>query len=151
MVDLVFKNYTPLKAPGRVFFKKILETSARELKLKDKVEVSISLVGEKRIQELNEKYRNKNKSTNVLSFPMQEKLEIGNWKLEIDKDIGDIFVCLSIAKKEAKREDIDIKEKLMQLAVHGFLHLSGYDHERSEKDAKKMLELERSILDKIKV
>ena len=82
---------------------------------------------------------------------MQEKLEIGNWKMEIDKDIGDIFVCLSIAKKEAKREDIDIKEKLMQLAVHGFLHLSGYDHERSEKDAKKMLELERSILDKIKV
>ena len=146
MIDLVFKNYTKQKAPGNRFFKKVLEIAARELKLKDKVEVSINLVGEKRIQELNKKYRNEDKLTDVLSFPLNEKLEIENWKLKIDKDVGDIFVCLSIAKKDAKREDVSIERKLAQLIVHGFLHLQGYDHENSIAEEKKMENLEKDIL-----
>ena len=54
-----------------------------------------------------------------------------------------------IAKKEAKRENIDTKEKLAQLTVHGFLHLLGYDHEKSKKDSKKMFDLENKILNSI--
>jgi len=155
MVDLVFKNNTSSRAHGRSFFVKILEIAAQELKLEDKVEVSVNLVGEDKIKELNHKYCHKNKPTDVLSFPMQEKLEIRNLKLAIPKsnasafDLGDIFICLSIAKNEAKTENVSIENKLTQLGVHGFLHLLGYDHEKSEVEVRKMFMLERKILDRL--
>ena len=164
MIDLVFKNYTSQNAPGTSFFQNILETAVRELKLKDKVEASINLVGEAKIKELNKKYRRKDKPTDVLSFPMKSEglhRPEGAKRLEepfgyaqgrsnaIAFDLGDIFICLSIAKNEAKRENITIKDKLAQLVVHGFLHLSGYNHEKSKKDANKMLSLENKILSKL--
>ena len=136
MLDLVFKNYTKQKSPGRSFFAKASEKAMKELKLKDNLELSINLVGEAKIKSLNKKYRKKNKPTDVLSFPLGD-------------GSGDIFICLSIAKKEAKRENIDIRTKLAQLMVHGFLHLLGYDHERSTRDANKMLQLEQKILNKV--
>ena len=149
MLDLVFKNYTSprtisstrqelrgrQKAPGRSFFKNVLEIVGRELKLKDK-EVSVNLVGESKIKSLNKKYRGKNKATDVLSFPLGD-------------GSGDIFICLSIAKNEAKRENITIKKKLAQLVVHGFLHLSGYDHEKSKKNADAMFRIEGKILNNL--
>lgn len=157
MLDLVFKNYTSPRSrmssglrqknsrtslrgrqnsPGVIFFKKVLNRSAKELKLESKLELSINLVGEAKIKELNRKYRKQDKPTDVLSFPLGD----GG---------GDIFICLSIAKSEAKRENISIEKKLAQLTVHGFLHLAGHDHERSSKDAEKMLKLENQILNKL--
>ena len=133
MIDLVFKNWTSQKAPGEKFFKNILEKSAEVLKLNQKLEVSVSIVGEQKIKGLNKKYRGKDKSTNVLSFPLGD----GN---------GDVFICLSIAKVEAKSENISIEKKLARLAVHGFLHLRGYDHEKSKNAAKEMFDLEDKIL-----
>ena len=147
-MDIVFKNYTSLSAPGNGFFRKVLETAAQELKLKDKIEASINLIGENKIRELNKKYRDKDKPADVLSFPIEDKYEILNTKYLI-RDLGDIFICLSIAKNEAKRENITIKEKLAQLATHGFLHLLGYDHEKSKQSAKNMFELENKILSKL--
>ena len=152
-MDIVFKNYTSLSAPGNGFFRKVLETAAQELKLKDKIEASINLIGENKIRELNKKYRDKNEPTDVLSFPMAENIHDPSFKFQVSgsmiHDIGDIFICLSIAKNEAKRENITIKEKLAQLATHGFLHLLGYDHEKSKQSAKNMFELENKILSKL--
>lgn len=98
------------------------------------------------MRELNKKYRNKDKVTDVLSFPMVEESE----KLET-LDLGDIFICLSFAKNEAKSENISIEEKLAQLTVHGFLHLIGYDHEKSKKEEIKMFGLENKILNNLKI
>ena len=163
-IELVFKNHTSQKTLGHSFFKKNLEAAAKELKLNKDFSISVNLVGEKRIQALNKKYRNKNKPTDVLSFSMIEdsNLETRNkrqvrksnflnlshitCRMSLIVDVGDIFVCLSIAKSKAKRENITIKQKLAQLVVHGFLHLQGYEHEKSEKDAKKMFLLEKKIL-----
>lgn len=145
MIDLVFKNSTSDKKYNSKIFEKILAVGIRELKLSNKnIEVSVNLVEDDRIKELNHKYRHKNKVTDVLSFPIEVKPipKANIWP------IGDIFICLSFAKKEAKEENIDIDTKLAQLTVHGFLHLLGYDHERSEKDAKKMFRLENKILNK---
>ena len=136
MVDLVFKNYTSQEAPRQGFFKNILETATKELKINVKIETSINLAGEDKMKDLNKKYRHKDMPTDVLSFPLGD-------------GSGDIFICLSIAKKEAKRENIDIENKLAQLTVHGFLHLAGYDHERSKQAEKEMLGLEDKILNKI--
>ena len=73
MLDLVFKNYTSQKALGEKFFREILDIGIKTLKVKDKkIEVSLNLVGEAKIKALNKKYRNKNKVTDVLSFPLQE-------------------------------------------------------------------------------
>ena len=134
MIDIVFRNLTADRTFKEGFFINIFEMAEQELKLKDRVSISVNLVGEDKILELNRKYRNEDKPADVLSFPTQEKLEIGNWKLKIDKDVGDVFVCLSIAKNKAKRENITVKEKLARLVVHGFLHLLGHDHDKSKKE-----------------
>ena len=148
MLDLVFKNYTSVKSPGEKFFREILDIGIRELKIKDKnIEVGVNLVGESKIKELNKKYRNKNHVTDVLSFPLEEaRLE----KYDI-LPLGDIFICLPFAVKEAKRQSISLKKELAWLTVHGFLHLLGYDHEKSSNDKKKMFSLENKILNKLKI
>ena|SRR3989338_1037768 len=133
MIDLVFKNYTSQKAPKESFFVKVLNAGLKAAKFKGKAEVSVNLVGEGKMRSLNKKHRKKDKPTDVLSFPLGG----GN---------GDIFICLSIAKKQAKSENMSIEKKLAQLTVHGFLHLLGYDHEISPKEAKSMLKLEEKIL-----
>lgn len=143
MIDLVFKNHTSQKSPGESFFKKVLEKGMVILKLNKKLELSVNLVGEAKIKNLNKKYRKKDKSTDVLSFPLGD----GN---------GDIFICLSIAKKEAKRENISIQAKLAQLTVHGFLHLLGYGHPDDSvgtptlrRRGETMFKLEETILNKL--
>jgi probable rRNA maturation factor len=149
MLELVFQNFTKDKSFKRDFFEYIISAGIDVLNMREnKTGVSVNLVGEKTIKELNIKYRAKNKVTDVLSFPLSEKLEIGNWKLEI-LELGDIFICLPFAKKEAKSENIAIDRKLAQLTVHGFLHLLGYDHEGKSEVAKKMFGLETKILNKL--
>src|SRR3989338_8281543 len=133
MIDLVFKNWIAQKSPSGKFFRKILEKGALVLNLNKNLEISVNIVGAMKIKELNKKYRNKNQPTDVLSFPLGD-------------GSGDVFICLSIAKKQAKSENISIEKKLARLTVHGFLHLQGHDHERSERDAKKMFNLENQIL-----
>jgi len=157
MLDLVFQNLTSdpryargsgeaSKALKQKFFEKILDTAIKHLKLGKKVEVSLSLVGEGAIKTLNKKYRQKNKVTDVLSFPVSDVA----LKKHGIIPLGDIFICLPFAKKEAKRENINIETKVARLTVHGFLHLAGYDHEKTSKDAKVMLKLEDGILRNIK-
>ena len=147
MIDLVFKNSTSEQAPGGAFFVKILESAAKTLKLGgSKVEISVNLTGETKIKNLNKKYRNKNTATNVLSFPLSTDV----LKKYGILPLGDIFRCLRVAKKEADGENISVENKLAWLTVHGFLHLLGYDHETTAKDAQAMLDLERKILRKIK-
>lgn len=156
MLDLVFsaeggpvsgrKNYKSPKTPGEKFFRDVLDTGIRELKIKDKnIEVSLNLVGKAKIKELNKKYRGKNEITDVLSFPLEES---GFKKYDILL-LGDIFICLPFAVGEAKRQSISLEKELSLLTVHGFLHLLGYDHEKSAKDKKKMFTLENKILNKI--
>lgn len=144
-MGLVFKNFTTFKSPPGKFFKDILLLGLNELKVDDsRVEISVSLVGESKIRSLNKKYRAKDKITDVLSFPIDM---IPDLRFTI-RALGDIFICLPFAKKQAKRENIRVDDKLARLTVHGFLHLLGYDHERSNKEAEKMFELENKILNK---
>ena len=161
MLDLVFKNYitrpqsgrsnrrmtASTKSPSEKFFSEILKKGIEELKLKDKnIEVSLNLVGEDKIKELNNKYRGKNEVTDVLSFPLGES---GLKRYDI-LPLGDIFICLPFAVKESKRQDVGLEKELAWLTIHGFLHLLGYDHEKSDSDKKKMFRLEIKILNKLK-
>lgn len=149
MIDLVFKNFTTDRKYDGDFFEKILDVISKELGLKSKkMELSISLVGEGRIKSLNKKYRGRNRVTDVLSFPLQKKISIKSSTGGIIS-LGDMFICLPVAKKGATREVISLDYKLNFLAVHGFLHLLGYDHEQSTKEKEKMFTLQDRILKRL--
>ncbi len=150
MLDFVFRNHTSQKAPSGKFFANILSTGIKELKIKDKkIEVGLNLVGEAKIKELNKKYRGKNKVTDVLSFPLDESRLRKHGILPL----GDIFICLPFVIKELKKSrligDPLMRRELAWLTVHGFLHLLGYDHEKTDNEKEKMFGLENKILKKL--
>lgn len=105
---------------------------AKKLPSKIKV-VSISW-RESRI--LNKCYRHKNKPSNVLSFPY-------------DLDYGEILVCPSVIRREAKKQGNSYKYQMTWMIIHGMLHLAGIHHEGSKRAARVVAELERSIMNKM--
>ena len=113
--------------------------------------VSVILIGDAKMRALNSKYRRKYKTTNVLAFPMEVKTrKQGNGKTRKQGnketiDLGDIFISLTEARREAKKYGWTMRYEIARLALHGFLNLLGYDHVR-ENDAKVMEKIERNIL-----
>jgi|SRR3989344_2347673 len=148
MLDLVYENQTGDTKWSEVFFRPILDKAIEHLNIKDKtVELGLYLVMPERSQELNREHRGKDKPTDVLSFPLNEH---GLKKYGI-LPLGDIFICLEVAQQQADEMNIPLNQELARLAVHGFLHLIGYDHELSPVDEKKMIDLQEEILLKIRM
>jgi len=100
-------------------------------------DLSIALVGQGRIRELNKKYRGKNRATDALAFP--------------GDGLGEIVICLGEVKKNAKRFNSTFEKELARVLIHGILHLLGYDHERPGKEAKQMKEKEEYYLLQLKI
>ena len=94
-------------------------------------ELSILLTDDKKIQKLNKQYRNKNISTDVLSFSQNEGEENG---LEHNL-LGDIVISISTAMRQSSEHNLSIDEEIVLLLIHGILHLLGFDHERSDEEA----------------
>ncbi len=130
--------------------KNLLKIIEREFKFKgiSQLELSLTLCGKKRIRSLNRMYRKKDKITDVLSFPVYDSFL--EKKLSGYIGLGDIFICLDVAKTQAKEFKISVREELIHLFVHGFLHLLGYDHEISKKEEKKMFALESKLISQLK-
>lgn len=114
-------------------------------------EVVVSLVSDERIQELNRDYRDKDATTDVLSFAIQESDEEEPMILfEEDDDVpieplGDIIISIPTAIRQAEEYGHGLQRELAFLAVHGFLHLIGYDH-LTEEDEEEMFGRQESIL-----
>ena len=102
--------------------------------------LSILLVDDQEISHLNKQYRQKKGPTNVLSFPLSESSL---------KELGDIVISLDTAQREAKAKRVTLHSHLTWLITHGFLHLLGYDHERSEQEALAMWDLEQQLLNEL--
>lgn len=85
-------------------------------------EVVVSFVGTRAMQNLNRKYRHQDKPTDVLSFTMKEKWPDGKYYL------GDIIICPQVARRQAKSHNHSLSRELEILAIHGFLHLLGFEH-----------------------
>lgn len=96
-------------------------------------EISLSFVGERAIQTLNRKFMKKNKPTDVLSFPLGEKAPDGRYYL------GDIVVAVPVAFRQARGKGHSLDRELRLLAIHGFLHLLGYDHFAGIEEEEKKL------------
>ncbi len=111
---------------------------------KGESELLIRMVGKNEIKNLNKTYRNQDKPTNVLSFP-------SDLPIEIDEEIlGDVVICLEVVKQEAQDQQKTFLDHLTHMAVHGTLHLLGYDHIEDDQ-AKIMESLEVKILDRLQV
>lgn len=155
MIDLTFTNDTKHKAYGAVFFKKIITTAVHEFKFHKDIGLSVNLVGKAKIQALNKKHRKKNKPTDVLSFPLTEKVNVPLRAISRNEtknvprsgvELGDIFICPDVVSEKAKASSKTIKQEMAWVTVHGLLHLLGYDHERSKSEEKKMFALQDKIL-----
>jgi probable rRNA maturation factor len=95
--------------------------------------VSVLICGDKRIRELNRQFRNKDKVTDVLSFPALEPLRRTK-KLSETLFLGDLAICHAQAKRQAKKFGISYLDEFIHLFFHGLIHLLGYDHELSRKE-----------------
>jgi len=105
-------------------------------------ELSILIVDDPQIAILNKKYLRRNGPTNVIAFPMRTE-QFSNINPEL---LGDVVISIETAEKEGKSIGISMEERFTQLLVHGILHLLGYDHEKSEKEADKMEKKSEEIL-----
>jgi probable rRNA maturation factor len=109
-------------------------------------EVSLCLADNKLVQQLNHRYRGKNKPTNVLSFPQDHDAEQGHGL----RMLGDIVLAWETLQYEADNASLPWEHHLSHLVVHGFLHLLGYDHE-TDYEAKEMETLEITILKQLSI
>ena len=134
---------------------KVLSQCFKEEKLEDsKLCVTVTLTTPKTIQEINKQYRNIDRATDVLSFPMFEKDELDSKIQENDFEnediLGDIVVSVEKVKEQAIEYGHSFERELSYMIVHGFYHLMGYDH-IEEKDKKVMREKEENILKKLDI
>ena len=102
-------------------------------------ELSIALIGDYEMRPLNAKYRKKNRTTDVLSFAVEDYPKAGT------KMLGDVVICVEQARRQAKERGTTLKSEMATLLIHGLLHLLGYDHERSTRQAKVMVAIERKL------
>jgi probable rRNA maturation factor len=127
---------------------KLLQLAAKLEKVGDDSELSITFVTNDRIQEINKEYRHKDMPTDVISFAMEElgEGEVPLTGMEIPRVLGDIIISVARAREQALEYGHSFIRELGFLAVHGFLHLLGYDHE-IEEDEKVMFSRQKDILD----
>ncbi|KZZ85974.1 rRNA maturation RNase YbeY [Bacillus sp. SJS] len=126
----------------------LLQFAAEAEQTKDGAEVSVTFTDNSRIQEINREYRDKDQPTDVISFAMEEQ---GEDEIEIigadmPPVLGDIIISVERTREQAADYGHSFKRELGFLAVHGFLHLLGYDH-LTEEDEKEMFTKQKGILD----
>jgi len=124
----------------KFFFKKVCQNFPKKYKfINKKISLSLLLSNNKCIKKLNKHFRNKNKATDILSFPLNEKKKILKQTY-----IGDIVISYDFIDKPKSQDSKVFKQKLIKIFIHGFLHLLGFDHVKN-KDYIKMLKVEKQI------
>ena len=135
-------------------FKKILKRVKKELNIKGKIGMSVTLCDNNYIQELNKTYRNKDVPTDVLSFAIEddenEELLNAMKKLSSVREIGDIIISYDKAQTQAEEYGHTLNREMCFLFTHGVLHLLGYDH-INKSDEEEMFGLQNKILDGLKI
>ena len=123
-----------------IFFKKICKAFPKKYKFSNKkVTFTLLLSNNKNIKKLNKVFRKKNKSTDILSFPLDKKI-----KIKKNTYLGDIIISYNYLDKPRSQDLKSFKEKVAKILIHGFLHLLGFDHKKN-KDYSKMLKEENLL------
>jgi probable rRNA maturation factor len=117
----------------------IAESAYPDLALSDRaIEISVTLTGDEEVRALNAKWRGKDKTTNVLSFPMADERDLAQANI-VGKELllGDIILAHGVCEAEAIEKSVSVRDHAAHLLVHGTLHLLGYDH-HEDRDAADM-------------
>ena len=129
-----------------LFFKKVCKLFPKKYQFLNKtVTFNLLLSNNKNIKKLNKIFRNKNKSTDVLSFPSNKKIKISK-----NTFLGDIIISYNYLDKPKTQELKLFKEKVIKTFIHGYLHLLGFDHIKN-KDYSKMLRRENLLYNTVKL
>ena len=142
-VDIVLDHYLwkkKIKNPKIYIKKKLLKLNELKLFQNKSKNCTIFLTNNKKMKELNKKFRNKNKPTDVLSFSFNDKM-----KYKKNLYLGDIAISYEIVNKRSKNSNFSLEFDKMW--IHGYLHLLGYDHKK-KKDFIKMKKIEDLIINK---
>ncbi|AZB43668.1 rRNA maturation RNase YbeY [Bacillus sp. FJAT-42376] len=126
----------------------LLQYAAEEEQINGGAEISVTFTDNSRIQEINREYRGKDQPTDVISFAMEEQGEdeIEIIGADLPAVLGDIIISVQRTREQAEDYGHSFQRELGFLAVHGFLHLLGYDH-MSEEEEKEMFTKQKGILD----
>ncbi|AZB90048.1 rRNA maturation RNase YbeY [Acinetobacter pittii] len=127
----------------------MIETTLRHVGYKEDCEIGVACVDLNESQQLNLQYREKDKPTNVLSFPSDIPEEV--LPMLDALPLGDLVICIPVVLQEALEQKKTAQNHFAHLLVHGVLHLLGYDHETSDEDAEEMEGLEIEILAKLNI
>ena len=123
-----------------IFFKKICSSFPKKYQFPNKkINLTLLLSNNKCIRKLNKDFRNKNKSTDILSFPFNKKIKISK-----ETYIGDIIISFNFMDKPKSQNLKIFREKVVKTFIHGYLHLLGFDHIKN-KEYKKMLNEEERL------
>lgn len=143
-IDFVFDNEVEnFENNYEQDFTAIIEQALKTLSIEDDVEVSCVLVDDERIHEINREYRHIDRSTDVISFAMEDNDQF--YVEDMPRTLGDIFISVDHAKKQAEEYGHSLRREMCFLFTHGILHLLGYDHMTDEQE-KEMFGLQDEIL-----
>lgn len=147
MIDLVDET-NQLSTEQMEQIEKLLNFAAGIENVEDSSEVSVTFVSNERIHEINKEFRDKDAPTDVISFAMEElgEGEIQLIGAEFPRVLGDIIISIPKAEEQAKDYGHSFIRELGFLAVHGFLHLLGYDHMEKDEE-EKMFSRQKEILE----
>lgn len=152
--EVIYKDIKENKEYENVI-NKVLTKCFEEENLQDsKLYITVTLTNPENIQKINKEYRNIDRATDVLSFPIFEKDEleekIRNNNFEYEDVLGDLIISIEKVREQAKEYGHSFERELSYMLVHGFYHLMGYDH-IEEEDKKKMRPKEEKILNDLKI
>lgn len=143
-IDFVFDNEVEnFENNYEQDFTAIIEQALKTLGIEDDVEVSCVLVDDERIHEINREYRHIDRSTDVISFAMEDNDQF--YVEGMPRTLGDIFISVDHAKKQAEEYGHSLRREMCFLFTHGILHLLGYDH-MTDGQEKEMFGLQDQIL-----
>ena len=143
-IDFVFDNEVEnFENNYEQDFTAIIEQALKTLGIEDDVEVSCVLVDDERIHEINREYRHIDRSTDVISFAMEDNDQF--YVEGMPRTLEDIFISVDHAKKQAEEYGHSLRREMCFLFTHGILHLLGYDHMTDEQE-KEMFGLQDQIL-----
>ena len=146
-------NYNNFEENEQKLVDLVYNVAMRELNVPENMSLNLVMVEANEIKDLNKQFRQIDKVTDVLSFPMLDRLDELENEIDAelgDVNIGDIYICRERAKEQAVEYGHGYGRELCFLAVHGLLHLLGYDHILEEEE-KEMFELQEEILQKANI
>lgn len=139
MIEII-NNQRKIKLDRRVF-QEFTETAIKKIDEAENKSVTVAFVSDRKMRELNKEFRDKDKTTDVLSFPFEAD--------EFDTEqnfLGDIVISLEQAARQAAENDLSLEAEVKQLILHGVLHLCGYDHENDDGEMnRRELELRETL------